>query len=103
MEAFRGDHRYFMIGISNNYHQLDQVREGVRKPDERESFLLEQEKRECEIFGRLADLGMRPLVGDGAVMQQVRPYAGKGDSRRHPGGRRGIGLGGFLGAAGPRV
>lgn len=60
MEAFRGDHRYFMIGISNNYHQLDQVREGVRKPDERESFLLEQEKRECEIFGRLADLGMRP-------------------------------------------
>ena len=30
MEAFRGDHRYFMIGISNNYHQLDQVREGVK-------------------------------------------------------------------------
>lgn len=66
MEAFRGDHRYFMIGISNNYHQLDQVREGVRKPDEREAFLLEQEKRECEIFGRLADLGMRPLVGTDA-------------------------------------
>lgn len=66
MEAFRGDRRFFMIGISNHYHQLDLVREGVQKPDEREAFLLEQEKRECEIFGRLVDLGMRPLVGTDA-------------------------------------
>ena len=36
------------------------------EPDVMEAFLLEQEKRECEIFGRLADLGMRPLVGTDA-------------------------------------
>ena len=66
MERFCGNNRFFMAGISNNYHMLDPARDGVKKPDEREAFFLEQEKRECEIFARLSDLGMRPVIGTDA-------------------------------------
>lgn len=70
MEAFRGDKRLFMIGISNHYHRLDEAREGRRKPSPEEYFWLEQEKRECEIFCRLLELGLRPVIGtDGGFGQ----------------------------------
>ncbi|MCF2702033.1 amidohydrolase family protein [Enterocloster clostridioformis] len=51
--CFRRNRR---LGLLERYYE----------PDVMEAFLLEQEKRECEIFGRLADLGMRPLVGTDA-------------------------------------
>lgn len=63
MEEFRGDHRWFMIGFSNNYHRLDEVREGKKTPSPDEIFWLEQEKREAEIFQNIMDLGLRPVVG----------------------------------------
>lgn len=63
MEAFRGDHRWFMIGFSNHYHWLDEAREGRKQPSSEERFWLDQEEREAEIFKRLIDLGMRPVVG----------------------------------------
>ncbi len=63
MEEFRGDHRWFMIGFSNNYHRLDEVREGRKEPSPDEVFWLEQEKREAEIFQNVMDLGLRPVVG----------------------------------------
>lgn len=66
MEEFRGDGRFFMNAISNNYHQLDACRAGEREPDEREVFLLEQEERECGIFRKLVELGMEPVVGTDA-------------------------------------
>ena len=59
-----------MIGFSNNYHRLDEVREGRRSPAWQERFWLEQEKREAEIFNRLRRLGLRPVIGtDGGCGQ----------------------------------
>lgn len=70
MEKFRGDHRLFMIGFSNNYHRLDEARERRKKPSPEETFWLEQEKREAEIFNHLLDLGLRPVIGtDGGCGQ----------------------------------
>ncbi len=63
MEMFRDDGRQFMVGISNHYHRLDDVREGRRRPSFEESFWLDQEKRECEIVQHLLELGMRPVIG----------------------------------------
>jgi imidazolonepropionase-like amidohydrolase len=62
LEEFRGAGRFFMMGITNNYHALDRWRESSAT-DERERFLLEQEERECAIFRRYVDLGLTPVVG----------------------------------------
>lgn len=66
MEQFQNDSRYFMIGISNNYHVFDHCRENGAERSEREAFLLEQEERECRIFERLIQLGMLPVIGTDA-------------------------------------
>ena len=63
MKAFEGDPRFFMPGLSNNYHLLDHVRNGIQKADARERFLLDQEQKAFEIVNRLTGLGMRPTVG----------------------------------------
>lgn len=66
---FCGDHRFFMIGFSNNYHRLDRFRQDLewnRHIPDKEGFLLEQEEKEAEIFRRLIQLGMRPTVGTDA-------------------------------------
>jgi imidazolonepropionase-like amidohydrolase len=55
-----------MNGIANNYHALDRCREDRSLASERESFLLEQEERECRIFGKYAELGFRPVLGTDA-------------------------------------
>lgn len=70
MERYQGDRRLFMTGFSNNYHRLDEVREGGRIPSWQEQFWLEQEKREAEIFNHLRKLGLRPVIGtDGGCGQ----------------------------------
>jgi len=66
MEEFRGDGRWFMNGISNNYHVLDKARENRCAATEKELFLLEQEERECGIFGKYVELGFRPVIGTDA-------------------------------------
>lgn len=69
MGRFCGDHRFFMIGFSNNYHRLDRFRQDWkwnRNIPDKERFLLRQEEREAEIFRRLIHLGMRPTVGTDA-------------------------------------
>jgi imidazolonepropionase-like amidohydrolase len=66
LEEFRGDGRWFMNGITNNYHALDRCREDPTLATERERFLLEQEERECRIFGKYVELGFRPVLGTDA-------------------------------------
>ena len=66
MEEFRGDGRWFMNGISNHYHVLDRARENRAVATEKELFLLEQEERECQIFGKYIELGFRPTIGTDA-------------------------------------
>ena len=66
MEEWRGDGRWFMNGISNNYHVFDRARENRAVATERELFLLEQEERECRIFGKYIELGFRPVIGTDA-------------------------------------
>jgi imidazolonepropionase-like amidohydrolase len=65
-EAFRGDGRWFMNAISNNYHALDKAREDPAAASERELFLLEQEERECKILRKYVELGFRPVIGTDA-------------------------------------
>jgi imidazolonepropionase-like amidohydrolase len=65
-EEFRGCGRWFMNGISNNYHALDRARENKSSATERELFLLEQEERECRIFNKYVELGFRPVIGTDA-------------------------------------
>jgi imidazolonepropionase-like amidohydrolase len=66
MASFRDQHRYFMNGISNNYHAFDHCRHIPEIQTPREAFLLEQEQRNCENFRKLTDLGMIPVVGTDA-------------------------------------
>lgn len=69
MGQFCGDHRFFMVGFSNNYHRLDRFRQDWkwnRNIPDKERFLLRQEEKETEIFRRLIHLGMRPTVGTDA-------------------------------------
>lgn len=66
MEQFQNDSRYFMIGISNNYHVFDHCRGNKEECSDREAFLLEQEERECRIFEKLIQLGMIPVIGTDA-------------------------------------
>lgn len=66
MEAFRGDRRYFTKAITSLYHLLDPYRSGEKQPTPRERFLLEQERRMGEIFCRLVDLGLTPVLGTDA-------------------------------------
>jgi imidazolonepropionase-like amidohydrolase len=66
LEEFRGTGRFFMMGIANNYHALDQWRGNPAAAGERERFLLEQEERECVIFRRYVDLGLTPVAGTDA-------------------------------------
>lgn len=55
----------FMMGLSAGYHTHDAYRDG-KPPTAKERFLLEQEKRMLEIFVRLVDLGIPPVVGTDA-------------------------------------
>ena len=66
MQEFQDDGRYFMIGVSNNYHLFDHCRGNPGICSEREAFLLEQEERECRIFDRLIRLGLAPVIGTDA-------------------------------------
>jgi imidazolonepropionase-like amidohydrolase len=66
LEGFRGSGRFFMAGITNNYHALDQWRGDSAAAGNRERFLLEQEERECAIFRSYVDLGLTPVVGTDA-------------------------------------
>ena len=63
MEEFRGDHRWFMIGFSNDYHKLDKARANIKTASEKELFWLEQEKKEADIFKCILDLGLKPVIG----------------------------------------
>jgi imidazolonepropionase-like amidohydrolase len=54
-----------MMGLSAGYHRHDPYRDGS-PPTENAQFLLEQETRMLEIFGRLTDLGIPPVVGTDA-------------------------------------
>jgi imidazolonepropionase-like amidohydrolase len=65
-EEFRGCSRYFMNGISNNYHALDRARENPAGASPRERFLLEQEEKECRIFRNYTELGLIPVIGTDA-------------------------------------
>jgi imidazolonepropionase-like amidohydrolase len=66
LEEFRGCGRYFMKGVSNNYHALDRARENPVDASPRERFLLEQEDRECRIFHNYTELGLIPVIGTDA-------------------------------------
>ncbi len=66
MQHYQNDHRFFMNGLSASYHTFDAVRDGIKKPDEREKFLLMQEDRMFSIFSKLVDLGLLPVVGTDA-------------------------------------
>jgi imidazolonepropionase-like amidohydrolase len=65
-EEFRNCGRYFMIGITNNYHALDRARENPAGASSRERFLLEQEERESRIFRNYRELGFTPVIGTDA-------------------------------------
>lgn len=66
MEQFRGRTTYFTNAISNNYHAFDHCRDHPSLRTPKEAFLLKQEQRECEIFQKYLDLGLRPVVGTDA-------------------------------------
>lgn len=66
MEAFRGEKRRFMMGLSAGYHQLDAYRNGRLPCGERETFLLEQEERMFAIFAQCCSLGLEPVCGTDA-------------------------------------
>ena len=66
MAAFAGDARWFMMGLSAGYHQLDDFRSGKKPCTPRESFLLEQEERMFDIFARCCALGLVPVCGTDA-------------------------------------
>lgn len=66
MEEFRGDHRFFMKGITCFYHLLDPYRSGEKQPGWREAFFLEQERRMVNIFKNVVDLGLTPVLGTDA-------------------------------------
>ena len=66
MEKFRGDHRFFMKGITCFYHNLDPYRSGEKEPTWRETFFLEQEQRMVNIFKNVVDLGLTPVLGTDA-------------------------------------
>lgn len=66
MEQFRGDHRFFMKGITCFYHILDPYRSGEKEPTWREAFFLEQERRMVDIFKNVVDLGLTPVLGTDA-------------------------------------
>lgn len=61
----RDSGKSFMMGLSAGYHTHDAYRDG-NPPTEKARFLLEQEKRMLEIFARLVDLGIPPVVGTDA-------------------------------------
>lgn len=66
MRPFRGTGRYFMMGLSAGYHNLDPYRNGDCACGERERFLLEQEKKMFAIFRYCMDLGFLPVCGTDA-------------------------------------
>lgn len=66
MERFRGDKRYFMKGITCFYHNLDPYRSGEKEPTWKEVFWLEQERRMVDIFKKVVDLGLTPVLGTDA-------------------------------------
>ena len=66
MEPFRGSGRYFMMGLSAGYHNLDKYREDNSICREKETFLLEQENRMFSIFRQCIELGFLPVCGTDA-------------------------------------
>lgn len=66
MEPFRDNGRYFMMGLSAGYHNLDKYRNGYGICQEKETFLLEQESRMFSIFRQCIELGFLPVCGTDA-------------------------------------
>ena len=66
MEPFRDNERYFMMGLSAGYHNLDSCRNGDCACGEKERFWLEQEKNMFTIFKRCIELGFLPVCGTDA-------------------------------------
>lgn len=66
LEKFRGSGRFFANELSAGYHTFDACREEAAKQTPREAFLLQQEKREMEIFNRYIALGFVPVLGTDA-------------------------------------
>lgn len=66
MEPFRDNERYFMMGLSAGYHNLDKYRKGKDHCQEREIFLLEQESRMFSIFRQCIEMGFLPVCGTDA-------------------------------------
>ena len=66
LEPFRGSGRYFANELSASYHTFDHCRGNPEKQTPREAFLLKQEQREMEIFGRYVELGFIPVLGTDA-------------------------------------
>ena len=66
MENYRGENRYYMKGLSCMYHKLDPYRSGELKPTPREKFLLIQEQNMIDIFNKVMELGLTPVLGTDA-------------------------------------
>ena len=66
MEKYQGSGRFFMMGLSQGYHNLEEYREGKRPCTAREEFLLRQEERMFDIFKKCIALGLVPVCGTDA-------------------------------------
>ena len=60
MARYAGQKRYFMMGLSAGYHNLDDFRSGKRPCGANETFWLEQEERMFAIFKKVIALGLLP-------------------------------------------
>ena len=66
MSRYTGRKRWFMMGLSAGYHNLDDFRSGKRPCGANETFWLEQEERMFAIFRRVTELGLLPVCGTDA-------------------------------------
>lgn len=63
LARFQDIRRFYMPGLSNNYHALDRARQDPEAAGERERFLLKQEREAWEIVKRARALGLRVVTG----------------------------------------
>lgn len=66
MTRYAGQKRYFMMGLSAGYHNLDDFRSGKHPCGANETFWLEQEERMFAIFKKVIALGLLPVCGTDA-------------------------------------
>ena len=66
MTRYAGQKRYFMMGLSAGYHNLDDFRSVKRPCGANETFWLEQEERMFAIFKKVIALGLLPVCGTDA-------------------------------------